>query len=108
MNQARPERGTKRTCLSCESRFYDLARVPATCPKCGAEYVEIVRPAPAYQPRRKGAFGKGAPSRPFEAEDGRSFEADEPQAGGEDREPDDENEEEMDEDRPDEAEEPEE
>jgi hypothetical protein len=70
--------------------------------------VEIVRPAPAYQPRRKGAFGKGVPNRPPEAEDGRSFEADESQAGGEDREPDGKNEEGMDEERPDEAEEPEE
>lgn len=26
--------GVKRTCTSCESRFYDLGKVPATCPKC--------------------------------------------------------------------------
>ena len=33
----RPELGTKCACVSCAERFYDLNRVPATCPKCGAE-----------------------------------------------------------------------
>ena len=35
-------RGTKRTCLACEVRFYDLARSPIACPSCGAPYT----PAP--------------------------------------------------------------
>jgi hypothetical protein len=35
-------RGTKRTCLACEVRFYDLARNPIVCPSCGAPYA----PAP--------------------------------------------------------------
>ena len=29
------EWGTKRTCLSCTARFYDLQKSPAICPKCG-------------------------------------------------------------------------
>jgi uncharacterized protein (TIGR02300 family) len=33
----RPELGTKCTCVSCAERFYDLNRVPAACPKCGAQ-----------------------------------------------------------------------
>jgi uncharacterized protein (TIGR02300 family) len=33
----RPELGTKCACASCAERFYDLNRVPVTCPKCGAE-----------------------------------------------------------------------
>ncbi len=33
---AKPEWGQKRTCNSCGCRFYDLARTPITCPKCGA------------------------------------------------------------------------
>ena len=33
---AKPELGTKRLCLSCGAKFYDLNRDPATCPKCGA------------------------------------------------------------------------
>ena len=31
-------RGTKRTCLACEIRSYDLARNPIACPSCGAPY----------------------------------------------------------------------
>ena len=30
--------GTKRTCLSCGARFYDLGRTPIICPKCGAQF----------------------------------------------------------------------
>ncbi|MEZ5774542.1 MAG: TIGR02300 family protein [Hyphomicrobiaceae bacterium] len=33
-------RGTKRTCRSCGSRFYDLNRDPIACPICGAEHVQ--------------------------------------------------------------------
>jgi uncharacterized protein (TIGR02300 family) len=29
-------RGTKRTCRTCEVRFYDLGRDPTICPSCGA------------------------------------------------------------------------
>ena len=65
----RPERGEKRTCLSCETRFYDLARVPVICPKCGAEYVEVVRAAPApRQYRKKWPMGRGS-AQPLDAED---------------------------------------
>lgn len=32
------EWGTKRTCQSCASRFYDLHRSPITCPKCGSPF----------------------------------------------------------------------
>ena len=41
---AKPELGLKRTCVACGTRFYDLARTPAACPKCGTEQ-------PAEQPR---------------------------------------------------------
>jgi len=64
------DRGTKRTCQSCEARFYDLARTPAICPKCGADYVEPVRPAPLpRQTRKTWPFGKDRQAAP-EAEDG--------------------------------------
>ena len=36
-NARRLERGVKRICPSCESRFYDLARESFACPSCGAE-----------------------------------------------------------------------
>lgn len=32
------EWGTKRTCQSCASRFYDLHRSPIVCPKCGSPF----------------------------------------------------------------------
>ncbi len=33
------ELGTKRTCPSCATRFYDLMRDPILCPKCGVSFV---------------------------------------------------------------------
>ncbi|MCS6892583.1 MAG: TIGR02300 family protein [Rhodovarius sp.] len=45
---AKPELGSKRTCVSCGARFYDLMRNPAVCPKCGTEQ-------PAEQPRLRRA-----------------------------------------------------
>lgn len=34
---AKPELGTKRICVACSTRFYDLQKVPAICPKCSTE-----------------------------------------------------------------------
>ena len=31
--------GTKRLCPACHTKFYDLNRSPARCPKCGEEFV---------------------------------------------------------------------
>jgi uncharacterized protein (TIGR02300 family) len=33
------ELGTKRTCPSCATRFYDLLKDPIVCPKCGVSFV---------------------------------------------------------------------
>jgi uncharacterized protein (TIGR02300 family) len=46
---AKPELGTKRVCVSCATRFYDLTKQPAVCPKCGTE-----QPADQPRPRRTG------------------------------------------------------
>lgn len=35
MSTARAKRGTKRTCVACGERFYDLDRNPIACPACG-------------------------------------------------------------------------
>jgi len=32
---AKPELGSKHQCQSCGTRFFDLNKTPATCPKCG-------------------------------------------------------------------------
>ena len=34
----KPNLGKKRTCQSCEARFFDLNKNPAICPKCGEKY----------------------------------------------------------------------
>ncbi len=47
---AKPELGTKRVCVSCSTRFYDLTKVPAVCPKCGTEQ-------PIEQPRLRRPAG---------------------------------------------------
>ncbi len=46
---AKPELGTKRVCVACATRFYDLAKAPAVCPKCGTE-----QPVEQPRPRRTG------------------------------------------------------
>lgn len=47
---AKPDLGTKRICVSCGMRFYDLGKQPAICPKCSTEQ-------PAEQPRLRRAPG---------------------------------------------------
>jgi uncharacterized protein (TIGR02300 family) len=51
---AKPNWGVKRMCQSCGARFYDLAKDPILCPKCGAEFdpeailkTKRAKPAPA-------------------------------------------------------------
>ena len=46
---AKPELGTKRVCVACGARFYDLMKVGAVCPKCGTE-----QPIEQPRPRRAG------------------------------------------------------
>lgn len=45
---ANPELGAKQICPSCSSKFYDLGRRPAACPKCG----ETFDPEEALRNRR--------------------------------------------------------
>ncbi len=46
---AKPELGTKRVCVACSTRFYDLTKSPAVCPKCGT-----VQPVEQPRPKRGG------------------------------------------------------
>ena len=46
---AKPVLGSKRVCVACQARFYDLTRAPAVCPKCGTE-----QPLEQPRPRRSG------------------------------------------------------
>ena len=58
---AKADLGLKRTCVACGTKFYDLMRSPAVCPKCGTEQ-------PAEQPRLRrpggGADDRAKPKRP--------------------------------------------
>lgn len=54
------ELGTKRTCPSCGTRFYDLHKSPIACPKCGVTFIaatllpsktDLPHQAPAPKPR---------------------------------------------------------
>jgi len=47
---AKPDLGLKRICVACSTKFYDMARTPAVCPKCGTEQ-------PAEQPRPRRTAG---------------------------------------------------
>ena len=62
-------RGTKRTCQSCDERFYDLEKAPITCPHCGAKYVIASSPAAlaALQAEERAALRK--PKKPVFAEE---------------------------------------
>ena len=54
----RPELGTKRLCVSCAVRFYDLSRVPAQCPACKTEQPPVA-PRSRPVPRTPGARWQG-------------------------------------------------
>jgi uncharacterized protein (TIGR02300 family) len=67
---ANPELGAKQICPVCSSKFYDLGRRPAHCPKCGAEF----DPEEALRSRRV------RPRGPLPEEDVEEVKAVEPEA----------------------------
>lgn len=66
-------RGIKRSCQSCDERFYDLENSPIVCPYCGAKYVIASSPAAlaALQAEQREALNK-KPKKPVVAEDAES------------------------------------
>ncbi|MGI9168568.1 MAG: TIGR02300 family protein [Caulobacteraceae bacterium] len=74
---ANPELGAKQICPACSTKFYDLGRRPAACPKCGAQFdpeeamrnrrVRVRATAPEEEAEPEAA------AKPAESEDG--FEA---------------------------------
>ena len=56
---AKAEWGTKRTCLSCGARFYDLRREPIVCPACGAAVDAAVQQAAPGPPGARTGQGRG-------------------------------------------------
>ena len=51
---AKPEWGSKRICLNCGARFYDMNREPITCPACST----VLDPVVQSRPRRSRAAPK--------------------------------------------------
>jgi uncharacterized protein (TIGR02300 family) len=49
-----PQLGSKRVCVACATRFYDMTKAPPVCPKCGTvQPPETPRVrAPVREPRR--------------------------------------------------------
>ena len=78
---AKPELGTKRVCVSCSTRFYDLAKVPAQCPRCGTEQ-------PVEQPRLRRGTGNLVEEKrlkkPLPAEDAEESQIEETEESAED------------------------
>jgi uncharacterized protein (TIGR02300 family) len=57
---SKPARGTKRVCLNCAARFYDLDRTRIVCPVCHSKY-QVTPPPPP--PRRWGRAQPAAASK---------------------------------------------
>lgn len=49
---AKPELGTKRQCLSCGAKFYDLGKDPITCPRCSAVFQPSMLMRARPEPKR--------------------------------------------------------
>lgn len=63
----KPAWGIKRTCQSCDAKFYDLQREPIVCPKCGA----IFDPEASLKTRRGRPAEKVVPLKPEVAKKGK-------------------------------------
>lgn len=51
---ATPDRGTKRQCLNCGTKFYDLNRDPIVCPHCGTVFaVTSAKPSGRAKPEEQ-------------------------------------------------------
>ena len=46
--------GSKHTCFKCSTKFYDMKKPVAVCPKCGADQ----RESPALKPQPEGRRGR--------------------------------------------------
>jgi len=67
---AKAELGVKRRCLTCNTLFFDLNRVPIVCPKCDAVFqvVEIAHSSPRRRPIPPAAIERPAPADPVVAD----------------------------------------
>lgn len=78
---AKTELGTKQLCPECETKFYDLGRRPAVCPKCSHSFEPDEEEAASLREKVKAKAPVPVPGDDDEAE-----EADASAASGEDEE----------------------
>ncbi len=88
-----PDLGKKYECFSCGTKFYNLGKPEAICPKCGANQKDArsdESPAPTPRPPRRSVLMEPIPDEnpEFEGEGGATEEAEE--ANGDEDEFDDE------------------
>ena len=50
---SKAERGTKRQCLKCGTKYYDLNKDPIVCPSCGAPFVAAMTAAEKVRSKEK-------------------------------------------------------
>jgi uncharacterized protein (TIGR02300 family) len=63
--------GTKHTCFKCSTKFYDLKKLPAICPKCGADQKDtpVVKPPTASEKRARAAAARSVAPVPAEGDE---------------------------------------
>ena len=64
----KPELGTKRQCQNCGAKFFDLAKNPIVCPKCGTVYQVAALPARSSARASKAVEEDEPEAEPAEAE----------------------------------------
>jgi uncharacterized protein (TIGR02300 family) len=79
---AKPEWGLKRVCQSCGAKFYDMARSPILCPKCGATF----DPDALLKSRRTKVAAVAPPPKPEPEDEIEPAEAEETAADDDDKE----------------------
>jgi uncharacterized protein (TIGR02300 family) len=60
--------GTKFTCFKCSTKFYDMKRPEAVCPKCGSDQRDSPANRPASEGRRRASAPKVVQPEPAEPE----------------------------------------
>jgi uncharacterized protein (TIGR02300 family) len=57
----KPELGTKRLCIHCGAKFYDLHCTPINCPKCGAVFEPVAASSRGRAEAARKSVGKVEP-----------------------------------------------
>jgi uncharacterized protein (TIGR02300 family) len=69
--------GAKHVCFKCGTKFYDMRKPEAVCPKCGADQKDSPANRPAPEPRRGRLAAVPRPPEPAPAPEPEAEEAEE-------------------------------